>query len=306
MKRIRRDWFFYPQSDRRVFLLVCCLLLLSTGSMVWLYLTEEEDIIPQLTEKEQQEFRHMANSMVKDTVRRKRTPRPTYRKTSRRRIETFAFDPNTADSSTLLRLGFLPWQIRNIHTYRARGGRYRKAEDFKRLYGMTEEMFERLRPYIRIDSTYRLVADTSTTRRPHFGQERPVKLAAGMHIDLNQADTTALQSVPGIGRGYAALIARYRERLGGFVSTGQLKEIEQLPDSLEKWFVINEKEVKQMNLNHLNIDRLRSHPYLNFRQSRTILEHRRKFGPLKSLRDLRGYDEFSEKDFERLQPYVCF
>lgn len=275
--------------------------------MVWLCLEEEEEETTlQLTEKEQQEFRRMANSLVKDTVRRTRTPRPTYRKTPKRRVETFAFDPNTADSSTLLRLGLLPWQIRNIHTYRARGGRYRKAEDFKRMYGMTEETFERLRPYIRIDSAYQLAADTSTARRPHFGQERPVKLKAGMHIDLNQADTTALRSVPGIGRVYAAIITRYRKRLGGFVSTEQLKEIEQLPDSLEKWFVINEKEVKQMNLNRLNIDQLRSHPYLNFRQSRAILEHRRKFGPLKSLRDLRFYDEFSEKDFERLQPYVCF
>lgn len=275
--------------------------------MVWLCLEEEEEETTlQLTEKEQQEFRRMANSLVKDTVRRTRTPQPTYRKTPKRRVETFAFDPNTADSSTLLRLGLLPWQIRNIHTYRARGGRYRKAEDFKRMYGMTEETFERLRPYIRIDSAYQLAADTSTARRPHFGQERPVKLKAGMHIDLNQADTTALRSVPGIGRVYAAIITRYRKRLGGFVSTEQLKEIEQLPDSLEKWFVINEKEVKQMNLNRLNIDQLRSHPYLNFRQSRAILEHRRKFGPLKSLRDLRFYDEFSEKDFERLQPYVCF
>lgn len=29
-------------------------------------------------------------------------------------VETFPFDPNTADSTQLLRLGLQPWQVRNI------------------------------------------------------------------------------------------------------------------------------------------------------------------------------------------------
>ena len=29
-------------------------------------------------------------------------------------VERFAFDPNTADSTQLLRLGLQPWQVRNI------------------------------------------------------------------------------------------------------------------------------------------------------------------------------------------------
>ena len=39
-----------------------------------------------------------------------------------RRTELFAFDPNTADSTALLRLGLRPWQVRAIYRYRARGG----------------------------------------------------------------------------------------------------------------------------------------------------------------------------------------
>ena len=40
--------------------------------------------------------------------------------------ERFAFDPNTADSSQLLRLGLQPWQVRNIYRYRAKGGVFRE------------------------------------------------------------------------------------------------------------------------------------------------------------------------------------
>ena len=58
------------------------------------------------------------------------------------------FDPNTADSSTLVHLGLKPWQAKNMLKYRAKGGRYRKAEDLKKLYGMTDSMYQALTPYI--------------------------------------------------------------------------------------------------------------------------------------------------------------
>ena len=48
------------------------------------------------------------------------------------RKETFPFDPNTADSTQLLRLGLQPWQVRNIYKYRAAGGIYRTKEDRSR------------------------------------------------------------------------------------------------------------------------------------------------------------------------------
>ena len=64
----------------------------------------------------------------------------------------FAFDPNTADSSTLLRLGLKPWQVRSIYKYRAHGGHFRKPQDFARLYGLTLAQYRRLEPYISIKS----------------------------------------------------------------------------------------------------------------------------------------------------------
>ncbi len=69
--------------------------------------------------------------------------------------ETFPFDPNTADSTTLLRLGLAPWQVRSIYRYRARGGRYHRPSDFKRLPGMTPELWDRLSAYVRIGERFR-------------------------------------------------------------------------------------------------------------------------------------------------------
>ena len=36
---------------------------------------------------------------------------------SQHTVEEFPFDPNTADSNQLLRLGLQPWQVRNIYRY---------------------------------------------------------------------------------------------------------------------------------------------------------------------------------------------
>ena len=51
------------------------------------------------------------------------------------------------------------------------------------------------------------------------------KLQAGQRIDLNSADTLALQQVPGIGPSFARRIARYRDQLGGYYTVLQLQEI---------------------------------------------------------------------------------
>ena len=61
-------------------------------------------------------------------------------------IRMQVFDPNTVDSITLLHLGFKPWQAKNMLKYRAKGGKYRKNEDLKKLYGMTDSMYVALAP----------------------------------------------------------------------------------------------------------------------------------------------------------------
>lgn len=87
--------------------------------------------------------------------------------------ERFYFDPNTADSTQLLRLGLQPWQVRNILKYRAKGGVYRQPEDFARVYGLTVKQFRELQPYIRISDDYRPASEVYGRHRSysssHYG-----------------------------------------------------------------------------------------------------------------------------------------
>ena len=126
-------------------------------------------------------------------------------------------------------------------------------------------------------------------------------------LDLNAADSAALVMLPGIGPVFAARIIRYREQLGGFLDISQLTEINGLPDSLMKWFIIGDSiPLRPVAVNSASLSELRRHPYLNFYQSRAIVEYRRERGKIKGPDQLSFMEEFTARDLERLMPYLDF
>lgn len=228
--------------------------------------------------------------------------------TVRRKLS--AFDPNTADSTLLLSLGLQPWQVRSIYRYRAKGGIYRQPSDFARLYGLTVKQYKELLPYIHISDEYKPAAEvygrTDAVRSGRDTLRYPVKLQPGQYVTLDDADTASLRKVPGIGRYYASRIVRYRNDLGGYVSVAQLSEIEGIPEAALSYFRVTGGAVRKLNLNRLTLNELKHHPYINFYQARRIIDYRRLKGPLHSIDDLRLLKDFSQRDIERLRPYVEF
>ncbi|MDE5709688.1 MAG: helix-hairpin-helix domain-containing protein, partial [Bacteroides sp.] len=137
-------------------------------------------------------------------------------------------------------------------------------------------------------------------------RSRQEKYPAGTIIDLNRADTTELKKIPGIGSEIARMIVGYRQRLGGFYSIEQLKEIHLDAARLQPWFSIDTSLIRLLNLNRAGIEKLRSHPYINFYQAKAFVEYRKKKGKFQSLKPFTLYEEFSEADLERISHYVCF
>lgn len=246
--------------------------------------------------------------------RNTRQDKQQYYQQEERSIERFPFDPNTADSTQLLRLGLRPWQVRNIYKYRAAGGIYRTKEDFAQLYGLTVKEYRELEPYIRISQDYlpastlygkeRSTAADSVT--PANNMRYPVKLHEGEQIDLNMADTTDLRRIPGIGSYYARRIVDYGRRLGGYVSVEQLDEIEDLPKEAKAFASVAQPHPHQLSINRLTLNELKRHPYINYYQARAITEYRRLHGPIASLSELHLLPEFPPEAIQRLEPYVSY
>lgn len=218
------------------------------------------------------------------------------------------FDPNTADSSTLVHLGFKPWQAKNILKYRAKGGRYSKAEDIKRLYGMTDSMYQALRPYISIAREQLDRVEQDTMKVDSLAKR--VSINKDTILNLRTADTTELKMIRGIGSYRARQIVRYREQLGGFVRVEQVMEVtgmdQMVKDSVLKWFILDSVVVEKIRVNHVSAQRLSKHPYLRFEQAKAIYELRRKKIRLNSVNDLESIDCIDEKTLEKISPYLNF
>lgn len=231
----------------------------------------------------------------------------------RRQRDTIAirmqvFDPNTADSSTLVHLGFKPWQAKNMVKYRAAGGKYRKPEDLKKLYGMTDSMFQALTPYVyiareEVDSV--AVDSLRKDSLPRWKEENKDTI-----LNLRTADTVELKMIHGIGSYRARQIVRYREQLGGFVSVEQVLEAKGMEnvdaDSLLAHFWIDSVKIEPMNVNSVGVQRLSRHPYLRFEQAQAIYELRRKKIRLDSIQQLQQIECISAETLEKIAPYLNF
>ena len=113
-----------------------------------------------------------------------------------------------------------------------------------------------------------------------------------------------MKRVPGIGSYYARRIVAYREKLGGFSSVQQLREIEGMPDEAIPYLTVDPKAIRKLHINKLTLSQLRKHPYLNYYQARDIVDYRRLQGPITSLSQLALLKDFTSHDIERLAPYI--
>lgn len=289
-----REFFYLQKSDRKVILALLTVIVIALGIILFTGSPNTSSISG--TSRDSSHVRNVSSSSL-----------PT------RQVERFFFDPNTADSAQLRRLGLQTWQIRNIYKYRAAGGIYREKTDFARLYGLTVKEYRELEPYIRISSDYlpaaTLVKESASATAKHdttFVHHYPQKIAETAHVVLNTADTTELMTVPGIGPYFARKIVQYGQRLGGYVNVDQLDEIENFPAESKRFLVVEGATPQKLNVNKLTLNELKRHPYINFYQAKDITDYRRLHGPIKSLQDLRLLKDFPQAAIERLLPYVTY
>ena len=309
MKNPFKDFLFFSRGERRgILVLITGIIIIFLSGYVYSFQQNSRE----LSEKEKQaqvvtleEYNDFINSMQEKekAIHNRFSNTGKYKK---RTIVLTPFDPNHADSITLCQLGLPAWMAKNILRYRSKGGRFRKTEDFKKVYGLTEEQYRVLSPYIyfTMEDTIRKAA--SLYHLPQVKKDSIYKYPAGTVVELNSADTTELKKIPGIGSGIARLIVGYRQRLGGFYRIEQLQEINLDYRQLQAWFHISPASIRRINLNRSSIERLHNHPYINFYQAKAFVEYRKKKGVLHNLKPFVLYEEFPATDLERIQHYVCF
>ena len=130
------------------------------------------------------------------------------------------------------------------------------------------------------DDTIRGRGDSSKFQ-PYRPQYEIVK------IDLNRCDTSDIMRVPTFGSKRAQKLVEYRERLGGFHSFSQLKEIYVLQnvdlELCEKYFILSPTHIRKIHINTATYKELIAHPYMDAYLTKTILSYRDKNGKINNM-----------------------
>jgi DNA uptake protein ComE-like DNA-binding protein len=211
-------------------------------------------------------------------------------------IQPERFDPNKVSRSKLIGFGLSESIATRIIRYREAGGKFTKPSDLYKIYGIDSAQVKILLDYVKI-------------------RENPDDLFHGkrmsgnpLHkIEINGADTSQLLVLTGENHLLAGRILKYRDWLGGFYSSEQIREVYGIDDKtytmISDYLVADTTLVRRINLNTVTFDELSKHPYLSRYEARAILGYRRIMGKISSENELVKNYILSENTFERARHY---
>jgi competence protein ComEA len=219
----------------------------------------------------------------------------------------FTFDPNTLSETGWLQLGLSKKQARVIRNYVNKGGKFYKPEDLRKIYSIREEQYHKLKAYVHISA---LEEKRHVYRQADRGVSRTSTKAEPILVELNAADSAQLDALRGIGPAFASRIIRYRNRLGGFHTIEQLREVYGMDSiryaQLAAQVSIDRSLLNRYDINTVRFEQLRTCPYLSYKQISAIIQYRRQHGNYANATDLRKVIILNEEIIRKIEPYLVF
>ncbi|MCS7037939.1 MAG: helix-hairpin-helix domain-containing protein [Saprospiraceae bacterium] len=234
--------------------------------------------------------------------------------------ELFPFDPNTASVETLVRLGVPARVAQTIQRYRERGGRFRSADDLGKIYTLPPDVFERLRPYVRIGQ-----GQPSADNRSKDSRTRPP--AEVFPFDPNAASREELLRL-GLPPALVERLLRYREKGGIFRQKSDFQKLYGLSEAdyarLEPYIVIARPEVaavvrpaayssgastreyspKPIDVNTADANAWTSLPGIGSARANSILKFRDRLGGFVSVEQVSETFGLPDSVFQQIRPWL--
>jgi competence protein ComEA len=297
MRKIIEDYFTLPRWERWA---IVGLVIINIGFIVWFNVGSSSGV-------SEEELNQLEKNYASLSSQRKKKPKPQHQQSaiqgqsssSQSQItnpesQISYFNPNHVNKQFLITAGVSKSVASRWEKYLAKGGKFKKAEDVRKLYGMDSATFNRLKPYMQLDVDSAKAIKTST----------PLEI-----IDLNTADTARLNALPGIGLSTSKNIVNYRNALGGFHSISQLKELKSVREEnyakMIAYMDITTPHSK-ININTVTAAVLDKHPYFRNGLAGSLVAYREKHGAFKNENDLKKCALITEEVLVKIRPYMVF
>lgn len=308
-----REYFTFTRSERNgiLFLLVLIVFLIVLPNILGLFFEKqsvdysqyESQIDKFISSSQNHDTNFASNNTIIDTIKK----------------EYFYFNPNTVSEIELYKLGISQKLAKTWINFRNKGGKFFDNEDVKKIYGLSDSVFEQIEPYISLPSNkYSNKRKANSEWKNEFKnksqkvnyQQNNFPKKTTTAIEINNADSTTLCTLPGIGPGYARLIIKYRNKLGGFVKKEQLLEVygftQESYVKIEKLILIDLSIVNKINLNTADFKQLIKHPYFSKDMIVRVLEYRKIQGIINNVDEIVKNKMITQDEADKISPYSEF
>ncbi|HMV03204.1 MAG TPA: ComEA family DNA-binding protein [Chitinophagales bacterium] len=181
-----------------------------------------------------------------------------------------------------------------IVKYRDKIGGFSSLEQLKEVYGIHDTVYQKFKSniYVKPVSKKQIII----TKRI---------------IEINSASQDDFESLNGIGKVFAQRIIQFREKLGGFYSKEQLKDVYGIHDTVyqkikEQIKITPVQFTRKINVNTATYEELTSNPYLFSTVAKQIIGYRTKVKPFNSIEDLQKlyYIKDHPEYYDKILPYI--
>lgn len=285
-KFIKKYFYFSPSEQKGILLLTLILVLVIFTPFIYRLVKPNNDLFINIQQITALDSLDKSTSNSEDFISQ----------------DPFKFNPNSASSEELKELGFTDKNIATLQNYLSKGGEIKSAEGLKKIYGIDQNLVEKLTPFLLFETPNEFAKNKNVIDTLNY--KKKVKIQV---LEINTADSVSLVKLYRIGPKLASKIITYREKLGGFLNLNQLTEIygfdEDILYDLQDKIAVDASKAKRINLNTVSEVELKKHPYFKYKLARVITNYRNQHGKYSSYSDLLKIKIMNDSILDRVKIY---
>jgi competence ComEA-like helix-hairpin-helix protein len=294
-KQIVQDYFTFSRNERKgITILLVIIFLLAVANKVIFYFETPAKIDAALLDTTRNDL-----NMSKDSVVNLATTN-----------KLFRFNPNTINRDALDSLSLPDGVKRNILKFREKGGKFYSETDFRKIYGLTDSIYDQLEPFLMFENK---------TPKPALTNLSPLKISSELFpFDPNAATDKDFTRF-GFTEKQIKTIRKYQSKGGNFRSKVDFFKIYGISESqkiaLADYVIIEEKgnikKIKnaevieiQIEINVADSIELMKLPGIGDKLSKRIVKYRDLLGGFYTLAQLKEVYGLSEKVIQQIEGMI--
>lgn len=226
------------------------------------------------------------------------------------KLAMYPFNPNFISDYKGYKLGMSVEEIDRLLAFRKGNKFVNSAKEFQNVTKVSDSLLSAIAPFFKFPDWVNHKKGNNNDYG-NFSNKSFAKKEKIILIDINQATQEDLIKINGIGEVISLRILTQKEKLGGFVSMEQLKEVWGLsPETilnLNKYFAVTKMpNLNKIDINNASLKELSQFFYFKQDLARQIVKYRSMNGDFKNIEDLIKINSFPVEKANFINLYLSF